>query len=212
MLSSCTNAWNDLLILSNFLPKLTYFTDAGREKISRRPSEIRQGSDLCGAMLTEAFDNWVKWSYLCPMLFTLFEPSGMHKTRVHFNRDSRWGARHPFILVHSSSGWEFHRWRRSNKILSKEIISIRSLVLLWHARVHAPTIFWSVARAMVQASSRVSTCRVRMPSSVVSSIIIPSWIPIRVEFIVQNRNNGTSEQGHEKHSPSWFLWLHFPKA
>ena len=60
----------------------------------------------------------------------------MHKTRVHFNRDSRWGARHPFILVHSSSGWEFHRWRRSNKILSKEIILIRSLVLLWHARVH----------------------------------------------------------------------------
>jgi hypothetical protein len=106
----------------------------------------------------------------------------------------------------------FHRSRWSNKILSKEIISIRSLVLLWHARVHAPTIFLSVARAMVQASSRVSTCRVRMPSSVVSSIIIPSWIPIRVEFIVQNRNNGTSEQGHEKHSPSWFLWLHFPKA
>ena len=69
----------------------------------------------------------------------------MHKTRVHFNRDSRWGARHPFILVHSSSGWEFHRWRRSNKILSKETMSIRRLVLLWNYRVHALTIFQCVA-------------------------------------------------------------------
>ena len=85
---------------SSYLSEFIQFSDADREKISRRPSEIRQGSDLCGVMLTEAFVNWVKWSYLCPKLFTLFEPSGMHKTRVHFNRDSRWGARHPFTRIH----------------------------------------------------------------------------------------------------------------